>query len=78
MNGMKAKKLRRDHAAAFTADGLPRDAKDWTEDDWRDLHECLEDVKRRIAKRHKERKPVGAVDDVGRTPTETAARKAKA
>lgn len=54
MNGMARKKQRRDKAKRFTEDGLPRDAKDWVESDWRDLWECLETVKRRIAERHRE------------------------
>jgi hypothetical protein len=52
MNGMAAKKLRRDQSKRFTSDGLPRDVKDWTEDDWRDLHECIERIKQRVAQRH--------------------------
>lgn len=28
------------------------DAKDWTEDDWRDLHKAIESVKRKVAARH--------------------------
>ncbi len=53
MNGMKAKKLRIAHDKRFTQDGLPRDKNDWTEDDWRDLHEALESVKRKVKERHK-------------------------
>lgn len=35
-------------------DGLPIDGKDWTEDDWRDLHNAIETIKRKVAKRHAE------------------------
>jgi hypothetical protein len=34
-------------------DGLPLDAKDWTVEDWRDLHQTIERIKKRVAKRHK-------------------------
>ncbi len=33
-------------------DGLPIDAKEWTEADWRDLHEAMETVKRKVKARH--------------------------
>lgn len=36
----------------LSPDGLPVDAREWTEDDWRDLHEAMETVKRKVAKRH--------------------------
>ena len=36
----------------LTKDGLPVDAKDWTAADWQDLHEAMESVKRKVAKRH--------------------------
>jgi hypothetical protein len=38
-------------------DGLPIDAKEWTRADWQDLHEAIEGVKRKVAKRHADRKP---------------------
>ena len=31
---------------------LPVDANEWTVEDWRDLHEAIEQVKRRVAERH--------------------------
>lgn len=34
-------------------DGLPIDARDWTEADWQDLHEAIERIKQRIAERHR-------------------------
>jgi hypothetical protein len=34
-------------------DGVPMDAKDWTVEDWRDLHQTIERIKKRVAKRHK-------------------------
>jgi hypothetical protein len=43
------KKVRR-----LNVDGLPIDAKDWTEADWRDLHEAIERVKRNVAARHRQ------------------------
>lgn len=52
MNGMKAKKLRRERAIRFTDEGLPRDAKDWTVKDWIDLYRALEAVKAKIRARH--------------------------
>ena len=52
MNGMQAKKARKDQAKKYTEDGLPRDGKDWTEADWKDLHEGMEEVKRKIRERH--------------------------
>lgn len=36
----------------LTADGLPRDAKDWVEADWQDLFVAVEKAKRLIAARH--------------------------
>lgn len=53
MNGMKAKQQRRQQAANFTQDGLPRNTADWTEDDWRDLHNAIEFAKFKISNRHK-------------------------
>lgn len=55
MTGMQRKKQKRDRAKRFTEDGLPRDAKDWTEADWRTLYEALEKINRDIAARHKEK-----------------------
>jgi hypothetical protein len=53
MNGMKAKKLQREKNKHFTEDCLPRDANDWTVEDWIDLHESLETVKLKVKARHK-------------------------
>lgn len=50
--GMRGKKRRRELAGRFTADGLPRDARDWTEADWRALHEGLERVKAEVRANH--------------------------
>jgi hypothetical protein len=33
-------------------DGLPVDAREWTVADWQVLHEAMEAVKRKVAKRH--------------------------
>jgi hypothetical protein len=49
---MKAKRERRERAKRLTEDGLPRDARDWTEDDWRALHEGLERIKARVRNNH--------------------------
>ena len=38
---------------SLSVDGMPIDAKLWTEQDWRDLHEAIEAVKRKVAARHK-------------------------
>ncbi len=54
MNGMKAKKLRQEHAKRFTQDGLPRNSKDWTAEDWRDLWTAIQAAIAKIAERHKE------------------------
>lgn len=54
MNGMKAKQLRRQQAASFTQDGLPRKAADWTYEDWKALHEALEAAKAKIRSNHPE------------------------
>lgn len=35
-----------------TPDGLPKDAREWTEADWRDLHAAMTTVRRLIAARH--------------------------
>jgi hypothetical protein len=37
----------------LSPDGLPIDARDWTEEDWRDLHVAIERIKARVAARHK-------------------------
>lgn len=55
MNGMTRKKQQRDHARRYTADGLPRDARDWTEDDWRALHEAMETAKAKVRSNHERR-----------------------
>lgn len=44
MKKPKSKKLNRD--------GLPLDARDWTEADWRELHEAIKRIKRNVAARH--------------------------
>lgn len=44
---------RRPPAKRLTRDGLPVDAREWREEDWRDLHLLIEEAKRRIAARHK-------------------------
>jgi len=36
----------------FTKIGLPKDADDWTVEDWRELFEGIEHIKARIAARH--------------------------
>lgn len=36
----------------YGENGLPRDPRDWTEDDWRDLHAAMETVKRLVGGRH--------------------------
>jgi hypothetical protein len=56
MNGMQRKKQARDRSKRFTEEGLPRDGKEWTRDDWADLHYGLEEIKRKIRERHKEPK----------------------
>jgi hypothetical protein len=52
MNGMHEKKLRKEKAKRFTQDGLPRDAKEWTVQDWSDLFHAMESVIRKVGKRH--------------------------
>lgn len=49
---MRDKAERKQHARQYDENGLPRDARDWTRQDWQDLHEAVEDVKRKIASRH--------------------------
>ena len=36
----------------LSRDGIPLDAKDWTEADWQDLHNAIEMAKDAIRKRH--------------------------
>lgn len=36
----------------LSRDGLPIDAKAWTREDWQDLHEAIERVKRNVRERH--------------------------
>lgn len=52
MNGMRAKSQRKKLRQRFTEKGLPVDANDWTEDDWRDLHSAIDGVISKIARRH--------------------------
>ena len=54
MNGMKAKAARRARERRYTADGLPRDAREWTEEDWMDLWRATEWVKARVRRRHRD------------------------
>lgn len=54
MNGMKKKAERLKQERMLSADGLPRDARDWTEADWRD--KAMEAVKRKVKARHECRK----------------------
>ncbi len=52
MNGMKAKAARLKERQRFTDEGLPRNPNDWLEEDWRDLHEAIEEIKAKIKRRH--------------------------
>jgi len=54
MNGMARKKARKAHEAKYS-DGVPRDPRDWTVEDWNDLYKAMEWLKRRVAKRHAEK-----------------------
>lgn len=53
MNGMKRKAQERERARRYTPEGLPRDPLLWTVEDWRDLHNAIEEVKRKVAARHR-------------------------
>ncbi len=55
MNGMQKKAERLKRERLFTRDNIPRNAADWTVEDWRDLHRALEKVKRLVGARHKRR-----------------------
>ncbi len=63
MNGMTRKKQRRDHAARYTEDGIPRDANEWIEEDWAILHAAMEEVRRKIGGRHGKRNGDGRKRD---------------
>jgi hypothetical protein len=39
----------------LSRDGLPVDANEWTQTDWRDLHDAMEKTKKLIANRHKQK-----------------------
>lgn len=56
MNGMKAKKERKDHAKRFTEGGISKDDKDWTVEDWRDLWYGMQAIRAKISKRHQKLK----------------------
>jgi hypothetical protein len=43
----------KDRKLKYDPDGVPVDARDWTEDDWRDLHCGISVIKAMIAARHK-------------------------
>lgn len=49
---MKAKAARTAHGKRFTEDGLPRDANEWTEADWKALHDAIEGCKEKVSKNH--------------------------
>ena len=53
---MKDKARRRALAKKYTEDGLPRDSNEWTEEDWRDLHNALETIKKKVGQRHDRRR----------------------
>lgn len=57
MNGMKAKAEAKKLREQFTEDGLPKNANDWLEEDWADLHRAIEEIKDRVAARHGNAKP---------------------
>lgn len=44
-----------EHRLRLTDDGLLIDAREWEPCDWHDLHEAIEQIKRRIAARHRAR-----------------------
>lgn len=52
--GTAGKKDRRAHAKRLTEDGIPRDGREWTLEDWKSLHEAMKKAKAEIAERHKE------------------------
>lgn len=49
---MKAKAARRRYAARYDENGVPRDVNDWTIQDWKDLHEAMQTVIRKVGERH--------------------------
>lgn len=56
---------RREAKHRMTEDGLLRDAREWSEEDWRDLHEAIDRAKRRIAARHRLRAESGEREGEG-------------
>lgn len=54
---MARKRLRREQARRYTEDGVPRDAREWTEADWATLHRHMTETRREIAERYKEDAP---------------------
>lgn len=40
-------------APDLTKDGVPINPKDWTVEDWRDLHEGINSIKEKISARHR-------------------------
>ncbi len=53
MNGMKANKSRLAYDKRYTQEGLPRDANEWTVQDWCDLWRSIKRATAKIRKRHK-------------------------
>lgn len=54
---MREKKQRKQYAAQWTAEGLPRDPNAWTYDDWASLWRAYQQIVREVAGRHaKERR----------------------
>lgn len=50
---------KRNTAGRFTEDGLPRNASEWTEDDWRTLWEHLQAITSTIGAKHAKDRPDG-------------------
>ena len=47
--------MRKSERRRYSDSGLPVDPKDWTRQDWQDLHEAMQTVIKRVSERHARR-----------------------
>lgn len=44
--------MKKSERRKLSPDGLPIDPREWLAEDWRDLHEAIERIKKRVGERH--------------------------
>ncbi len=69
MNGMRDKKRRKQYAAQWTAEGLPRDPNAWTVEDWAAMWRFYQKMVSEVSEAHKnERRSSDGLDHAGGEP----------